>query len=119
MNGFEGKGIQSGIIHGRGDGHGSGGKILYLLGIHMAISNVLGQKNHIFHGASRVAGHEIGYKILLFSRRLVDGIELLFKLLKDLHGRLAHAVGNLLYNVLRCNFQLAGDMVLAQLLHVA
>ena len=69
MDGLQGEGVQAGVVHGRGDGHGRGGEVLHLLRVHVIVPQVLGQLDHILDGAAGMAGHEIGQKVLLLSRR--------------------------------------------------
>ena len=119
VNRLEGERIQAGIIHGSGDGHRCGGEVLHLLGVHVVVAQILRQLDHIGNGAARMAGHEIGENILLPSRRLRSRAKPLPEVVQNPAGRLMHALRNRSGDMLRGDFEVAGDMVSAEVLQIA
>ena len=63
-----------------------------------------------------MAGHQIGHEVLLFAGLFAQLIELILELVEGLDGRLAHVGQRIGCTVLRSHLQLAGHMVLHQLL---
>ena len=109
-------GVEAGVEHTGAHGAGRGIKILHLLGTHMVLVEVFGQIDGILEGAARVTGHEVRHEVLLFARLPAQLVELILKLVEGLDRRLAHVGEGVGGAVLRRNFQLAGNVVLHQLL---
>ena len=113
---LEGVGVEAGVEHAGAHGTGSGVEILHLLRAHVVLIKVLGQIDGILQGAARVAGHEVGHQILLFAGLLAQLIELVLELVEGLDGRFSHVGQGVGRAVFRSHLQLAGDVVLHQLL---
>ena len=113
---FHGPRVQAGIVHDRGYRRGRGVKILHLLGHIAQVPQVLGQLYGLLEGGARMGGHQIGHHILLEPQLLVEPLILLEEPRIDLMPGLAHLVQHRVGHMLRSHLQLAGDVVLDQLL---
>ena len=82
----------------------------------MVLIKILGQIHCILQGAARVAGHEVGHQVLLFASLFAELVEFILELVEGLDGGLAHVGQGVGSAVLRGHLQLAGHMVLHQLL---
>ena len=118
MHALQGEGVKAGVVHGRGDGHGRGCEVLHLLRVHVIVTQVLGQLDHVLDGAAGMAGHEIGQKVLLLSRRPADCGKALPEGVQHLAGRLMHTLRHRPGDVLGSDLEVAGDVMAAQLLQI-
>lgn len=107
--------IESGVIHGRGDGSGGGIEILDLFWDHTIGFDIQGQLDRILQGRARMSGNQIGDQELFFAQL---GIDLFIPLLESLVNSrtgFAHRAQGAFTDVLRCHFQLPTDMMAADL----
>ena len=113
---LHGPGVQAGIVHDGGQGGGGGVEVLDLLRVVAHLPDVFRQFDGLLQRGAGVAGHEIGHQILVHAVLLVQGEILVHELIIDGVAGLAHFGENRVGNVLRGHLELAGDVVLDQLL---
>ena len=118
MNALQRERVKLCVVHGSRDGHGRGSEILHLLGIHVMIPQILGHIYHIPDGAAGMTGHEIGQKVLLLSELFGNLLEPFPKGIQNLPGRFMHACRHAGRDMLGSDLQVAGDMVLAEIVQI-
>lgn len=82
--------VHTPIEHGRSHRTRCGNEALYLLWCPVVSVKPSGQIVHMCVGAAGKTAHEVGYDILFATRQTAFFLKYLQKLLKNLHGRLAH-----------------------------
>ena len=92
----------------------NGDEILYLFGLHMHIPQKLCQGDGIGKSTAWVTGHKVRYEILFLSQFAIGFVEPVFKSQKGMYISLSHQVRYVFYDVFRCHFQLAADVIPAQ-----
>ena len=116
MDGHQSLRIKSGMVHGRRDGTRCRIEILHLLWHDFVGLDVQGQFNRIIQAGSRMSRNQVWNQKLLFTQL---GIDLLILSLEFLVGGgpwLSHRPERFFTDMLRRHFQLAADMVTADLL---
>ena len=108
--------IESGVIHGRGDGSGGGIEILDLFWDHTIGFDIQGQLDRILQGRARMSGNQIGDQELFFAQLGIDLFIPLLESLVDSWTRLAHRAEGAFTDVLRGHFQLTADVMAADFL---
>ncbi len=91
-------------------GHRCRGEVLHLLQAEVQLPGDDGQFCHILFVAARMAGNEIGNKLLAESRFAVNAVEQVFEGLEQSERRFAHHVEYAGRGVFRCHLQPATHM---------
>ena len=80
----------------------------------MHIPQKLCQGDGIGKSTARVTGHKVRYEILFLSQFAIGFVKPVFKSQKGMYISLSHQVRYVFYDVFRCHFQLAADVIPAQ-----
>ena len=105
------QGVNARIIHHRRCRAGGGVVVLHLLGRVAVFLQANGKLNGIIQRRARVAGHQIGYKILLFSNFVCNIKELLAEFFIDLKIGFSHASKHRRGAMLGRDLELTADVI--------
>jgi len=89
-DGLHGVGVEAGVVHAGGEGHGSGSEVLDLFGVVVHALGFGSECGHIAVGAARMGRDEIGNELLVHAGFAVDAIEELAEVEVVLPGGFAH-----------------------------
>ena len=118
MHRFQSERVETGIVHARGNTHGCRSEVLHLLGVQPVIADVLGERHHVIDRAARMAGHEVGDKILAPGFSFLEGFKPVNEPIEYRTVRLIHYLGHMRRNVLRGDFKVARDMGITELVQI-
>lgn len=116
MDGIERFWVETGVIHGGGNGSWCWIEILDLLRYHPVGFDVEGQFDCILQARAGVARNQIRHQELLLTQLGIDLLIPLFESLVNSRTRLAHRPQGTLADMFRGHFQLSTDMMAADLL---
>ena len=111
VNRLEREGIQSGVVHARGDIERCRDEVLHLIGFVSVALQKQSQLDHRFDRTARMGRDEVGNEVLLLAG--IDGrfFELLSKELEVIVGRLAHFKEHIRIDMFGGNLQMAADVM--------
>ena len=118
LDGLQRIGVVACVPHLGGNGHGRGGKVLYLFEMEVKPLGQYCQFGHVGLGASGVAADEVGDDLLVQSFFAVDAVEEALEFVELREGRLAHQVEHMVAGMLRSYFQPTADVSRYQLARV-
>ncbi len=113
------EGVFLGVIHGGGVGEWRRVEVLHLIQLEAVGLDPERHVHHVFIRGARVGRDEVGDQVLLLARLFGILVEQLLEAVVAAHARLHHLGERALLGVLRCDLQIAADVVLGQLLDVA
>ena len=109
-DGLEGVGIETGVVHLGGSGHGGWGEVLHLFEFVPHLLGEVGELRHVLIAAPGMGGDEVRDELLAQAFLLIDAVEDALEVVEEAEGGFAHVLEHGIGGVLGGYLEASADM---------